>query len=405
MAYENIKLPLASFTIKDGTFFFFDHINNLLYQKNTKGDVIFTYSSDVYIGSEILSTHFDGINFWTLQEGEITLDRIVKKWRIEDYTCVLKSTYYLDSTTTDYNYDIAAFAVESFSSTLSSGISIGGSTVSLSSFSGQVLSGTVLTIGPNSDNLYEEVTVTGTIDSNTYGLDFFTKYNHLLGESVSFTNNLWFFNNYDHKILQGTLCRFNINNKEFTYSYTDNDLINIDASTFYIDGNTNYVTFVLSSTLRFFDITILEVTKTLFMDNIRSDEITITPVKEIEIENGTLYRLQNYMTYYGVDYNQTTYNYQCSPIRSFVDSVSMDVYPKVLPSNGMSIANILAAVQDQYGQPAKLKVVRFFDDEDEYGFITIAEPLTDNTGLAKSYYKSGTSPNSVVITAFITQYD
>jgi hypothetical protein len=193
-------------------------------------------------------------------------------------------------------------------------------------------------------------------------------------------------------------------NDSIDYSLSDDDLSNVDASTFYITPSGNYILFVLGTSLRFFNIETKTFDRTLFMDNSTTSNSTIA-IKEIEINGDTLFRLQGGFTYYGTYYNPSNYHYQCSPMRSFVDSITMDVYPKIMPSDGMSVVGVNAIVQDQYSEPAQGKIVRFSDDDDQYGFMTISEPLTNNQGLAKSYYKSGTSPKTVTITAYTTQYD
>jgi len=406
MAYDNIKIPYPSFTMSDGNFFFFNHTNNMVYKKNSKGDIIFTYALEGSLGGkQVLSTQYDGTHFWTLQEGDSSLDRVIKKWRLESYVYKTIDTIYLDSASTDYNYEIASFVNESYQTTLSSGVSVGDSQVSISSKTQFVIPGTVFTLGPNSDGLYEEVTVTGTLGGNTYGLDFFTSYAHEEDEVVVFTNYLWLFNNYNHKTSQGTLSKFSIKDDAIISNTEDNDFSDVDASTFYYSDNVSYVLFVLGTLLKFIDISTLTITKSMLMDNIRVNNTTVNVIKEIEILDDTLYRLQNNATYYGNDYSFSTYNYQCSPLRSFVDSVTMGTYPKIVPSDGVSLVNATAVVQDQYSDPSIYKTVWFSDDDDEYGYMTITEPLTDQNGVARSYYRAGVSPKTVIITAFITQYD
>ncbi len=406
MAYDNIKIPYPSFSMAEGNFFFFNHTNDMIYKKNTKGDIIFTYALDGTLGSkQVKSTQYDGTHFWTLQEGDSSLDRVIKKWRLESFVYKTIDTVYLDSATTDYNYEIESFVNESYQTTLSSGVSIGDSQLSISSKTQFVEPGTVLTLGPNDTGLYEEVTVTGTLDGNTYGLDFFVSHAHEEDEPVVFTNYLWLFNNYNHKISQGTLSKFSMKDNVIISNTENDDFDNMDASTFYYTATTQYILFVLGTTLKFLNIDTGLVTKSMIMDNIRTNNTTINDVREIEVVDGTLYRLQNYVTYYGSDNSLSTYNYQCSPLRSFIDSVTMGTYPKIVPSDGVSLVNATAIVQDQYSEPSVYKTVWFYDDDDEYGYMTIGDPLTDYVGVARSYYRAGLSPQSVVIAAFITQYD
>jgi hypothetical protein len=124
----------------------------------------------------------------------------------------------------------------------------------------------------------------------------------------------------------------------------------------------------------------------------------------LEVEGDTVYRLQKYMKYFETDHSQSTYNYQCSTLRSFVDSISMEVYPKILPSNGVSTAEVTTIIQDQYGEPAQYKVAHVSDD-DSTGYMTIDKPLTNLQGVAKTYYRAGLSVREVTITSLATQYD
>jgi hypothetical protein len=405
MAYENIRMPYPSFTISDGYFFFFRHNENTLYRKNSSGSVAFTYPTNPPLGTnQVLSTCFDGINFWTIQQGTTSLDRIIKKWRIENYFCNLIESINLNSVSTNFNYEVNSMAVENYTSTVASGVYYGDSNIYLDGSNDYILPGSVLTIGPNHNGFSEDVTVTGTISENLYGLDFFVKYDHNVGEKVSFVNNIWLFNNYNHKVPSPTLNRFNIAKDDIDYIFEDSDLSNIDASSFYFDDD-RYIVFVFSNTLRFFNTTSKAITKTMLLDNIRTDSVTVTPIKEIEIVGDTLFRLQNYMTYFGSNYSQSTYNYQLSTLRSFVDSVTIDTFPKIVPSDGRSTLSSFVVVQDQYGEPAVNKVVRFSDSDDEYGYMTIPQPLTNLQGVATSYYRSGITPKSVTISAYITQYD
>jgi len=72
------------------------------------------------------------------------------------------------------------------------------------------------------------------------------------------------------------------------------------------------------------------------MDNIRDDLITTITVYDVAVQGTTLYRLQQEGTYYGIDNAWgSKYNYQVSPIRSFVDAISVGADPTILPANGL----------------------------------------------------------------------
>ena len=96
-----------------------------------------------------------------------------------------------------------------------------------------------------------------------------------------------------------------------------------------------------------------------------------------------------------------------SPIRTFVDSISVSAYPIILPANARNITTITALVTDQYGEGPVNKPV-FFTDTDAVGFVTINPAYTDvffGTGEALSYYRAGVTVQLVTIEGTTTQYD
>ena len=143
------------------------------------------------------------------------------------------------------------------------------------------------------------------------------------------------------------------------------------------------------------------------MDNLQTNLTTIIPIYAIDIIGEDLYRLQKNATYYGTYYTWETYNYQVSPIRPFIDFITVDSDTHILPATGRNNAIIKAVVLDQYGQGVINKPVEFADD-DPIGFITRTEVYTDvynGTGAASTVYKSGTALRVVTITSTSNQYD
>jgi hypothetical protein len=404
MSAYNIKCSTYNFTIKDGYFFNFVHSNDILFQKNTNGDVVFTYPLTTSLGGQaVLDACFDGVNFWTLQAATSTT-RAVKKWRIESNTCDLIDSYSLGDASDYCSAD--TFSIESFSGTLGQDLPYGSTSITLSGIKTNTIpAGTVVSIGPNSDGFHEEVTITGTISGDTHGLDFFTSLDHSAGENVSFVNNFWLFSDHTGTASSASLQCYNLIDSSWALPLEDTAFNGITGSTFYIEAvGTYYLLYVSGTTIRFFNIETNEVDKTITIDNLKKNGTTVIPVYGLEVGGDTIYRLQNFMTYYGTDYSLSTYNYQCTPIRSFIDSVSMEVYPKILPSNGTSISTVKTAMQDQYGEPAQYKAAHLSDDDD-YGYLTIDTPLTNLEGVATSYYRAGLEVRQVTITALATQYD
>lgn len=146
---------------------------------------------------------------------------------------------------------------------------------------------------------------------------------------------------------------------------------------------------------------------TLGMDNIQSDESTVITIYDIDIEGDNVYRLQEEACYYGSDVSWSSYNYQISPLRSFVDYITVDSDTHILPATGSNTTAIRSVSYDQYGQGVVNRPVTFTDDDD-VGFITTTKVYTDlfyYTGEADTAYTSGTSLGIVEITASVTQLD
>ncbi len=144
------------------------------------------------------------------------------------------------------------------------------------------------------------------------------------------------------------------------------------------------------------------------IDNVRSNGSTIITVYDISIVGDSMYRLQDEATYYGVDNDWgSQYNYQVSPIRPFLDFITVGASPEILPATGRNVSQITAVVLDQYGEGSVNKPVDFTDD-DSIGFMTSSQVYTDyffGTGEAKTNYMSGTALRLVTVEGTATQYD
>jgi len=408
MAFDNIKLPNYSFTVVDGYFFYFSHSNNMLVKKNSSGDTAFTYPIIDNFGKEAISTEYDGVNFWTLQEDTVSGNFIVKMWRIENELCWKKHEVAFNAVEDLHTYNLTSCSVEHFCTTLASGISEEDYKVYINKsldYESYEDYEAIMTVGPNSDGVYETNTVSGVLCDGSVGLELHMLNSFDEGTNISFVTKLWMFDNYSALAGNGTLFSYNLLENYIDYYFVDSDITDIVASTFYETYDKKYIAFVRGTALKFFDIDEKRVDKSLILDNINSAGSTIYPIKDIEISDGTLYRIQNKTTYYGTDYSHSTYNYQCSPIRPFVDSITLGIYPKIIPSDGVSISELTIVVKDQYSEPSKFKTVYINDDDDEYGYITIPEILTGSDGSCLSYYRSGTSPKTVNIIAMVTQFD
>lgn len=143
------------------------------------------------------------------------------------------------------------------------------------------------------------------------------------------------------------------------------------------------------------------------MDNIKADNVTVIPIYSINYYGGDLYRLQKDATYYGSNNTWATYNYVVSPVRSFIDAITMTANPVIIPADGRNISTLTCTVMDQYGN-GSVNAPITFTDNDAYGYVTINPKYTDyyyGDGEAISYYRSGVDIHTVTITATATQYD
>jgi len=405
MTNENIRFTKAHFVARNGYFYYIDEVSNVLYQKNSNSTTVFTFPILDSIGKPIKCMDFDGRYFWTLQEGDTDRDIVIKKYYESNYVIHLEEELPFYSNL-DHYFDVDTFALEFYNTTLSEPIFKDDTSLSILHYSEKVVPGTVVTIGPNSEGDYENVTVTGTLnDDNLLGLDFFTMKDYAIGTDIYFTTNIWLLNKYAFHIVNGgALYQVRLPQQEIVSVTVDEDFAAITASCFYSTLTNSYIIMVWNNSLRFLNSTSLVVDKTMVLDNIKVDNATIIPIVGLQLDGDTLFRLQASASYFGEDFDFGTFNFQVSPLRPFIDSVSIDVLPKILPANGINIADVEAVVKDQYGAPIQLKPVKFIDT-DSVGFLTIAERYTNLAGTAKTYYKAGIVPNTVFITATATQYD
>ena len=143
------------------------------------------------------------------------------------------------------------------------------------------------------------------------------------------------------------------------------------------------------------------------IDNVKKNQSTIIPIYAIDIEGDNLYRLQKDATYFGTDYTWTTYNFQISPLRSFIDFITIDADSHILPATGRNTTVVRSLVFDQYGNGVVYKPVSFVED-DPVGFMTSSTVYTDffyGTGTAITGYTSGTALRVVNIVGSVTQVD
>jgi hypothetical protein len=195
--------------------------------------------------------------------------------------------------------------------------------------------------------------------------------------------------------------------------YNDSEYDNITACTFarinnVFSSNVDALIYVKSTNLKFVNVDTLANYGIMTMDNLRINGSTIIPIYDLAISGETIYRLQDEATYYGTDNDWgTLYNYQTSPVRHFINSITVTAFPLILPANAKNVTQVTAAVFDQYGNGSEYKPV-FFTDDDGVGYILTNPAYTDyffGTGQAKTAYRAGVDIHTVNIEGTVTQYD
>lgn len=430
MAHENIRSTANSFTVDaDGYFCTFNTTLNILQKTTQTSNVAFTYPTidPILVGSygSLLGTCYDGYYFWTLHRegstrrswseynttdyGNYVYDFAIKKWTITKNNTVEKVEQF-DIINDDRDNVVipTSFCLEPYTTTYPTTVSGNNPYIKTTAdWSSRLEPGDVVFLGPNSSSQSEYVTVTGTIAPNTWGLSFYTYHTYDSGDSILFNEALHVFNQFcptsDDYTTKGSWLRYNATTGTLVASTIDAEYKDIDATAF---GNTSALTrssnfntlvYIKNNSAKFININTLTVAMVMNTDNIQANGSTIIPVHDLELRNGSLYRLQLRAMYYEADYTWSTYNYVLSPIREYLDSISTSVFPTILPSNGVSTAQVTAVVHDQYNNPKRYSILNFEDDNDT-GFMAHSTVYSNVYGVALATYFSGLSPANVTIT-------
>lgn len=401
MAYDNIKFKKPNMTIAGNYFYLFDEDWGVLVEKTDDGSISFTYPLGALITSTVTSLEHDGINFWSMQN--ITGGVSIKRWQIENSIVELKDTFNFTP-----NFVSETFTVEHYHDTLASGITTGNNIVYLNNYTNTVSSGIVLTLGPNSSNQYEEVDVS-TVSGSAIILVSGTQNSYDSGNAVNFYNHLWIFNSYSN----GALHKADAYTGSNIVTYNVSEYDNTTACTFARVTVPSFsavdaLAYEKDANLKFLNIATMAPYNIMIMDNLKADGVTHIKIYDLAIHGETLYRLQDEAAYYGVNNDWgALYNYQVSPVRSFLDSITVAAAPVILPANGYNITKVTAVVTDQYGEGVIYKPVVLTDDDVD-GYILTNPVYTDvffGTGAATTHYRAGVTVRLVTIEGTATQYD
>jgi len=310
----------------------------------------------------------------------------------------------------NYLFEPETFALEYYNTGFKNKTDSGTSKIPLiDPYTGIIESGDTLILGPNKDGFSEEVTVSGYLGNNVYGLPFFTFYDYEVGDLICLYKHIWLFNNYTTTEYIGALYKIHACTAEIKTWYSGNNFSDISACT--IEeiseikqiGVKNCLMYVSATTIKFLDVyNPLTTYCTMLIDNFFGAEIF--KVYDLCVSNGTIYRLQLKTNYFGTMYTETTYNYQCSPIKNFIETVLLSVDPLILPNTGVNKAIVRCSSQDQYGYPSEGASALFFEDSPT-GYMGLNNYNLDINGNVETFYMSGTEIGTITIGVEILQND
>ncbi len=419
---ENIKLSLTNqpnFAVNQGYFYTFDHAQDNLLQKTDDGNTAFSYPFDTLLSVAIICTQFDGVYFWSMEDPGGGNNMIIRKWQIDNYVCKLRQTFTFTSDAS-HDYDSRAFAVEHYHDTIASGVTVSGTDINLTTYSGSdvlsftTTSGAKLTLhlGPN-DNGQEEDVLVSTVTAGGVTVASGTAYEYDVGDPVNFFTYIWMFNNFDGKLsTNGALYKFDAYTGAYKTKYASGAYKDITAATFYnVDsfdayGEVDTLCFIKGTNTLFINVGDSGVTLpyygSMVMDNILVDQSTVIPVVGLTMDDQNVYRLQRAPDGGSSVSQWSYYSYVLSTLDHFVTSISLGAYPAIIAANTISTTDIVAIVKDQFLQPISGRLVNFADD-DTVGSIVTTPVNTDANGRAQTEYRSGSQAREVKITAVVEQ--
>lgn len=442
MSYENIRLDQGAFCVAGEYFYAMQgDPSYMLVQKTSNGDPVMTYpfshEVDPADTGEFLALQYDGVNFWSLEKrdvsGEYESERILRRWRVENYACVLKDSWRLRAQgSTTENINGSAFAVESYYNTLSEACGPGTSNLDRIKLTHptaafyHVTDQFHLQSATEPETTYEDIAVATTPDAYTVTTTSPIGNVYYAGDQVRLRRDLYFFNNEAPGVGSSSAAVYHFAIPHITasdpeelqeptyrschisgiYENTQSaDFITTSGVDAINDGNyTGMITYVrgmqmlmkrpnmpaggltypggYTGTNTEFRSNI----KSMLIDNaLKNDRVTLhdiydlsSSVHETNCISVNMYRLQRGYTYGAIEGSWSTYNYVVSVLEPMVTSVAVTADPALVVANGVDRAHIYVTVRDQYGEPMDYKRVVLSisaADDDTKGYFLCPDSL------------------------------
>jgi hypothetical protein len=196
----------------------------------------------------------------------------------------------------------------------------------------------------------------------------------------------------------------NVQALEQDYVLKYNTTVVVDSD---LGGRQTYLLIARQSSLLFFNTDTTNIDRSMVMNNIKVDTINHWNVDDMMIIGAEpdiiLYRLQSGTTYKDVslvltDTSWSEFNYEKQLLRRVVSSISVSVFPSIIPADGSSTAVVTAVLRDQYNDVAS--GVEVVWSADEVGKVA-GTGTSDTFGEVRTAYTGGTTEQDVKVTATV----
>lgn len=418
---SNISLDDPNFVCVGNYFYTIDDSLQLLIKKTFDGEIAFCYALDIPVGNQVLSLDYDGIYFWSLEQG--TGRVIIRRWKIIDLMCIQMIKLEVISTDSE-TIDGCAFAVEHYTTELTSNEGAGQTVLSIEDGT-QLLKDLRVVIGPNTLGESEEKIVDSyTSNSVTVKTGLVNSYDS--GDLVRFYKSGYYFNDYDGlDSSKGSLYEIDLESGSVISRNAGTQFKDVKSAVFGQvkdkDGNGVY-DFDDSGEITGSDtvscVVFIKGFQLLF-SNVNSSTHVVFGSAVVDLLSGgspqIVYDLTlgrdtsvipdpntNGSTIYMLKQDGSVYNYQVAQFDRMVNSVSVTSAPAILPADSLSTSDIRASVLDQYNKPYAEKIV-YFNIISGDGSLSAGNDTTDVFGIAKIDYTAGGSVGDTTIKATVHQ--
>lgn len=440
MAYENVRLDEPAYCAAGEYFLSMKPSpTNMLIEKTSNGDPVMTYpfSHELSIPEgDFLSIQYDGVNIWTLEKrdvsGDTTRERIMRRWRIENFVCVMKDSWRVRGQSSE-KMNGSAFAIENYHNYIAEACGPG------TSYTDRIVlahphaaffhvTDQFHIKSSTRQGVYQDIPVATTpTDSIVTIAEPFAE-TYYPGDPVYLRRDMYFFNNQSPS--QGAagaaVYHFGIPHvdaqdptalNELTYKSCHESGIyeGTQAATFittsgwagindghytgiiaYIRGmqmlmkqpNMPGGTLVYPGGYTGTNQEFKENISSMLIDNaLKNDRVTIHTIYDLtasvhptDCVTVNIYRLQLGYTYGAIEGTWSNYNYVVSVMQPMVTSIALTADPALVVANGVDRSIITATVRDQYGAPLNYKRVVLeisAGSDNQKGYFLCPETISD----------------------------